>query len=405
MIKQLIDTVLLGKCESRLTEVEDNSIDAIVTDFPYALNFMGASWDKDFPSIEALKEMLRILKPGAFLVSTFTTKQNLLARMILRLEDAGFFTEFTSLYWAYARGMPKIFNIQRMIKDPEDEKGLKGAYAGFNPKPAVEAILIVMKPLSEKSHCEQAMSNGKGVTWMDRCRIPPRNEQDLSITEKKSRHLLKEDTGTRDNNVYGSDNKPRLAYFPEKGRYPANVLVSDDVLNDGINHRGCYGNPSKVKKQSIYRPGQGEYSKRGPLYADEGSFSRYFDLDRWWEVFNTSLPEKVKTLLPFLVANKASRKERDKGMEYSEELDRNEHHTVKSLSLFSYLITMFSRENDIILDPYCGSGTTCISAKVCGRKFIGIDQEEKSVKTARIRLAAFQKPLFGSEFFETQEDD
>jgi hypothetical protein len=44
---------------------------------------------------------------------------------------------------------------------------LEGAYAGFQPKPAVEVIIVAMKPLKEKTFTEQAESDGKGVTWLD----------------------------------------------------------------------------------------------------------------------------------------------------------------------------------------------------------------------------------------------
>ena len=60
------------------------------------------------------------------------------------------------------------------VTEPETEQAqaLEGAYAGFQPKPAVEVILVVMKPLAEKSYTEQALANGKGCTWLDNCRIP-----------------------------------------------------------------------------------------------------------------------------------------------------------------------------------------------------------------------------------------
>ena len=60
----------------------------------------------------------------------------------------------------------------------EQAKRLQGAYAGFQPKPAVELILTVMKPLKEKTFVDQALSNGKGVTWLDHPRIPYQSEDD-----------------------------------------------------------------------------------------------------------------------------------------------------------------------------------------------------------------------------------
>jgi site-specific DNA-methyltransferase (adenine-specific) len=52
-----------------------------------------------------------------------------------------------------------------------------------------------------------------------------------------------------------------------------------------------------------------------------------------------------------------------------------------------YLIKTFSREDDIILDPFCGSGQTCIAAKKLNRNYIGIDLSEEYVKISNDRLA------------------
>ncbi len=51
-------------------------------------------------------------------------------------------------------------------------KALDGSYGGFQPKPAVEVIIVAMKPLSEKTYVDQALKNGKGITWLDDCRVP-----------------------------------------------------------------------------------------------------------------------------------------------------------------------------------------------------------------------------------------
>ena len=72
----------------------------------------------------------------------------------------------------------KYINIDYTKPATPQAKRLQGAYAGFQPKPAVEIILTVMKPLSEKTFVDQALSNDKGVTWLDDCRIPYQTEDD-----------------------------------------------------------------------------------------------------------------------------------------------------------------------------------------------------------------------------------
>ena len=64
------------------------------------------------------------------------------------------------------------------------------------------------------------------------------------------------------------------------------------------------------------------------------------------------------------------------------------HPTQKPVALMEYLIKTYSKENDLILDPFCGSGTTCVAAKMLGRRYIGIDISEEYCQIARDRLEA-----------------
>ena len=65
---------------------------------------------------------------------------------------------------------------------------------------------------------------------------------------------------------------------------------------------------------------------------------------------------------------------------------KNHHPTVKPIKLMSYLITLGSREGDIILDPFIGSGTTAIAAVMMGRHYIGYETDREYVKIAKARL-------------------
>lgn len=68
------------------------------------------------------------------------------------------------------------------------------------------------------------------------------------------------------------------------------------------------------------------------------------------------------------------------------------HPTQKPLSIISDMITTSSKETDLILDPFLGSGTTAVAAKQLGRKFIGIESSEEYCEIAKQRLA--QEELF-----------
>lgn len=307
---------ILGNSEVVLGDLPSDSIDLIVTDPPYGKNIMGKDWDKTFPKIEILEECLKVLKPGGFGFFMASNRQDLYSKMVERLERVGFVVEFPSLFWAYANSVVTWRNIEEDVANKMgcEVKALRGFCRGFRPKPAVEIILSVMKPLSERTFTLQALYNGKGVSNVDACRIPYPDQNDA------------------------------------KGREPSTLLVSDKVL---------------------------DYNDR--------TFSENFDLDAWfWSQMNISeLPPEVWNRLPFLDVPKAYKKEKEAGLDHlpAKEITvgqkkvfrKNTHPTVKPIKLMSYLITLGSREGNLILDPFAGSGTTCIAAGLFKRDFIGIE--------------------------------
>ena len=108
--------ILTGDCLESMKKMPDNSVDLVVTDPPYGYNFMGKDWDKAVPSIDIWKECLRVLKPGAFAFVMSAPRQDVLSQMIVRLGDAGFDTDFTSMYWTFSSGFPKSLSIHKKIQ-------------------------------------------------------------------------------------------------------------------------------------------------------------------------------------------------------------------------------------------------------------------------------------------------
>ena len=92
----------------------------------------------------------------------------------------------------------------------------------------------------------------------------------------------------------------------------------------------------------------------------------------------------------FFYVAKASRAERTCNGQIE-----NRHPTIKPLKLCEYLVLLTKTPNGgIILDPFCGSGTTCMAAKKIGRDFIGIEKENSYCKIAEARIKAIPQPLF-----------
>jgi DNA modification methylase len=102
----------------------DNSVDAIVTDPPYGLAFMGKKWDYDVPSEEIWRECLRVLKPGGHLLAFAGTRTQ--HRMAVRIEDAGFEIR-DMIAWVYGSGFPKSLDVSKAIDkmDASEEQELR----------------------------------------------------------------------------------------------------------------------------------------------------------------------------------------------------------------------------------------------------------------------------------------
>ena len=465
-----------------LKQLDDNSIDAIVSDPPYQLNsinkrfgnensavaqygndgsfqrltkgFMGKEWDV-LPTVEILKEALRVLKDGAFALWVMTPRQDSQMEFVYRLREAGFVISFSPIYWAYATGFPKGENIgkivdrkmgrQRLITSidkkygrgdsgiynmnvngvdkkefkrydmpaSEESKKLDGAYAGFQPKPAVEIVIVAMKPLSEKSYVEQALKNEKGITFLGNCRIPYASSKD-----KVEIHNAPKGTFAGGEQDRGSFRDYR---DNADGRFPANLLVSDNVLDIKSNSALA---PVKSGQKGFGGFIYGKYKTGGDdgrtFYSDkesDKSISRYFSLDAWWNERIKFLPVEVQKTFPFMYVPKASKSERNTGLEglqskevygHKEESRKlgiaevihngkgvtkhnNFHPTVKPIKLMSYLITLTTQENDVVLDPFMGSGTTAISSILLNRKFIGFEREKEYFDIANARISYYSR--------------
>ncbi len=101
-----------GDCLEKLKDIEDCSVDSIITDPPYGISFMGKKWDYDIPSVEIWEECLRVLKPGGHLLAFAGTKTQ--HRMCTNIEDAGFEIR-DMLAWVYGSGFPKSLDVSKAI--------------------------------------------------------------------------------------------------------------------------------------------------------------------------------------------------------------------------------------------------------------------------------------------------
>lgn len=369
----MTNKIILGNSKEVLPTLDDKSIDAIITDPPYELSFMGKKWDSTGIAydIDMWKECLRILKPGSHLLSFGGTRTY--HRMACTIEDAGFEIR-DSIHWVYGSGFPKSLSVDKAIDRhfnaeitaPSTIEAKQWSGFGTALKPAHEPIVLARKPLEEKTIAENVLKWGVGGLNIDACRISTAIPEDEK--HRNSAWFHHEESRT----FHGDKYKDLSAITPPTGRFPSNLIHdgSEAVLAEFAKAGIKIDRNSKngVKSSGI---GFSKAPQKGSIHpgfnGTSGSAARFFQ----------SCPFTEEDIPAFLYYAKASKNERGEG---------NNHPTVKSLSLMKYLCRLICPPGGLILDPFAGSGTTCLAAKLEGFHYIGIEKEMEYVEIANKRL-------------------
>ena len=215
-------------------------------------------------------------------------------------------------------------------------------------KPATEFVVMARKPY-DGATVDSVLEHGTGALNIDACRVEGGERPEL---ESHSRDSV---------NDYGDGlNGSEATGTTTEGRYPANV-VFDETAADALDRevgelaaRHFHDGGRKDDGKGVFHA---EDSYDGPgEYGEKGGPSRYF------------------------YTSKASRSERTEGGAIE-----NDHPTVKPIDLMEWLIKLVTREGQVVLDPFAGSGTTCKAAKALNREFVGIERQAKWADVARVR--------------------
>ena len=408
--------LILGDSLEKLKDLEDNSVDSIVTDPPYGLSFMGKKWDYDVPSVDIWKECLRVLKPGGYLLSFAGTRTQ--HRMAVNIEDAGFEIR-DMIAWVYGSGFPKSLNIGKAVdklqgnertpyerpdfvarsnKTPQRESqvicGEKGKYTkgtsewegwGTALKPAHEPICMARKPLGEKTVAENVLKYGTGGINIDGSRIEYNSEDalknDKGDTSKQHHKAVWQDTG----------HKERRDVFSPQGRFPANLIHdgSDEVVSLFPDSKSTAGvRRNQYNSVNAYSSDQAKDVYSG--HNDSGSAARFFycakaskaDRDEGLEGFES----KFESMRPLSTTEDSDRD--DMTTRLNSKSGRNHHPTVKPTKLMQYLVKLVTPKGGTVLDPFMGSGSTGKACKLEGFNFIGIEREEEYIEIAKARIEA-----------------
>jgi site-specific DNA-methyltransferase (adenine-specific) len=243
--------LICADCIVAMKDMADDSVDSIVTDPPYGLEFMGKKWDYDVPSVEIWEECFRVLKPGGHLLCFGGSRTY--HRLAVNIEDAQF-TIRDQIQWLYGSGFPKNHSVSlamdkaagmkrtevigtRLIdKAPATPEAKQWDGWGTALKPAHEPIVMARKPI-EGTVAENVLEHGTGAINIDNCRIKTIENLDGGGYSKGEYDLSEKVFGLGLARLEGEYKQP-------VGRFPANVILT--------HHPECKHEGSKVIKANSH---------------------------------------------------------------------------------------------------------------------------------------------------------
>jgi site-specific DNA-methyltransferase (adenine-specific) len=421
-------TIHHGDCLEVMRGMDANSVDAIVTDPPAGISFMGREWDSDKGGrsawiawmAEIAAEALRVAKPGTHaLVWALPRTSHWTATA---WEDSGWEVR-DRIGHIFGTGFPKSLDVSKAIdKAAGVERAVVGRYespdgrertASSGPglptdgslgewhtpitaptteaaerwqgwgtalKPAVEDWWLLRKPLgSTVAAC--VLKHGTGALNIDGCRVETADAWD-AFEHPNSKDGV---TWAGEMNTSSSSSSHPL------GRWPANIVHdgSDEVL-------AVFPQTSSGKMQSTHTDAErtvfganadGGYTTM-ETYGDAGSAARFFYCAKATTAERDDGMWDAPTVSP---AEMTGRVEGSVGLSNprasSTSPRKNIHPTVKPVALMRWLVRLITPPDGIVLDPFMGSGTTLIAARAEGHKSIGIDLESAHCEIARGRMS------------------
>lgn len=488
-----INRIIEGDCLEVMAGLPNDSVDAVVTDPPYGLGFMGKAWDtfsssavremrrkadardtewhgrkykpgvaRDAGSYDLSRnaqfqewfytvavEMLRVLKPGGHLLSFGGSRTY--HRMACAVEDAGFeirdqIARFFDdqgnpylceppgmLHWIYGSGFPKSLDVgkaidkaagvEREVVGTRDDKSRACTFGGgeTNPtlettpatpearqwdgwgtalKPAHEPIVLARKPFTG-TVAANVLEHGTGALNIEGCRVEGSCDNPTRAGGGKS---------WTSGRCYAQDEWTKNAERPEwnlatAGRWPANLIL-DPQAGKLLDEQSGVTRPGHIPR-TINTPGwfsgtQGntsEFPNNG--FGDSGGASRFFycakasrrerngGLDGMEEVNGSEKTGRVEGSAG--LAGKPELRGQTVNPYSNGSTSTNHHPTVKPIALMRYLCKLITPPGGTILDPFAGSGTTLCAAVLEGFNYIGCELDPEYIEIAERRIAYFKE--------------
>jgi site-specific DNA-methyltransferase (adenine-specific) len=432
--------------------MDENSIDSIVTDPPAGIAFMNREWDRNKGGrdqwiewmADIATECYRVIKPGGYaLVWALPRTSHWTATA---WEDGGFEVR-DSIVHIFGSGFPKSLNISKALdatvgaerevvgttkgkggenlnslsrltgNDNIDAKGC-GAYGqgakqitidipitapttdiakifdgyGTALKPAHEDWILLREPL-EGTVAQNVLKWCVGGINIDGCRV----ETNPAVDDPRLGGKGDWSSDKMAKNVYeGGYAGERVGSSP-LGRFPANLIHdgSEDVLQFFPNTKSGKMMPTHIEngyQKNCYGKRMDHMTME--TYGDFGSAARFFYCAKPSKsernIGCENLPQKTAGECTDRVEGSAGLNSPRAGAGRTNG-SKNDHPTVKSISLMRYLCKLITPPNGIVLDLFCGSGSTGLAAYLEGFQCIMIDSDPHSCEIAEARMKGIIK--------------
>jgi site-specific DNA-methyltransferase (adenine-specific) len=429
----------VGDCVEVMREMEAESVDAVVCDPPYGLEFMGKDWDAPWkaagkveraregtdvshpfrdgaPRVEYgfggrasydfaawcetwAREAMRVLKPGGHLLAFGGTRT--FHRLTCGIEDAGFEVR-DCLSWLYGSGFPKSLDVSKAIDKAagaEREVVGQGANASRRPRAGKGATIHmpagdpITAPATDAAREWQGWGTALKPAW-EPC-VVARKPLIGTVAANVQQH------GTGALNIdgcridYASDaDRPTQEEWNRmgsSGAAGANGFAGQ--FSQGMKDAYADG---KIPVPSGRWPANVAFDEAAAAMLDAQSGERPSGIavqrngggGKIWGSANRrgDTPDAGYSdtggASRFFYTAKASRADRNAGG-----MAENTHPTVKPTDLMRWLVRLVTPPGGIVLDPFAGSGSTLVAARAEGVRAVGIEREDEYARIIADRLA------------------
>ena len=418
-------TIYEGDCLDVLPEI--SGVSGVLTDPPYGLKFMGKAWDRGVPGVPFWEAIRRACLPGAHLLAFGGTRTY--HRQTCAIEDAGWLIR-DCLMWVYGTGFPKSLDISKAIdkaagvdrevvgaanmysydgfnRNPKKHTGDRTKYNKYNLgwdrgitvpstpdahtwqgygtalKPALEPIALAQLP-RQGTFVDNVLTHGCGALNIDGCRIEASGSDDYN---HPGNYGIIDTTQVYGDRAHVNQSPPNT-----RGRWPSNLLIDDSEDVVGLfPSTGPSSSNSNTDKSTSVGYGSSCWIKRGASHNDSGgSAARFFYCAK---ASRSEREAGLEGLDPISRAEATGRQEGSAGLDNPRAMQRstceirNNHPTVKPLKLMRYLVQLITQpRNNLILDPFAGSGSTGVACALAGLPCVLIEKDARHIEIIKRRV-------------------